>query len=169
VDVQRKTAPRTPLDRALRLLAARARTSAELDRALARAGVEARERAVALARLRELGYMDDAAVAHGRARSLLERGMAARLAERRLRSQGVGQDAAREAVAEAAEGASERAQLEKALERRLRGRAVRDDKERRRLFRSLVAQGHRPALVAAVLQMGDEVGDDVESDDALDR
>jgi hypothetical protein len=46
---------------------------------------------------------------------------------------------------------------------------VRDDKERRRLFRSLVAQGHRPALAAAALQMGDEVADDVENDESLDR
>ncbi len=156
----------TPLDRALRLLAVRARTAVELDRALLRAGVDAAARASALARLRELGYMDDAKVAAGRARSLVVKGFAPRMAERRLQSQGVLAGTAREAVAEAVEGADERALLDRALARRLRGRQVRDEKERRRLFRALVMQGHRPRLVADALRLAEEVVDDVETEDA---
>jgi regulatory protein len=155
--VPREIAPPTTLDRALRLLAVRARTEAELDRALERKGVPAEERQTALARLRELGYMDDAAVAEGRARSLIGRGASQRLAEKKLRSQGVQAVQARAAVAEAAEGQSERALVEQALARRLRGRPPKDEKERRRLFRALVQQGHRASLVSQALKLSEEV------------
>ena len=141
----------TPLDRALRLLARRAYTAAEMQAALEKAGVSAGERAEAVARLRELGYMDDLEVARTRARTLLGRGAAPRLAERRLGEQGVGVAQARAAVGEAAQGASEAELLERALQKLLRGRAPAGDKERRRAFRALVAKGHRPAQVARAL------------------
>jgi regulatory protein len=157
-----------PLDLALRLLAARSRTEAELLRALAARSIPEADRASAVARLRELGYMDDAAVASGRARTLLSQGAAPRLVQQRLLAQGVEAAVARQAAEEAAEGQGERELLEKALERRMRGRAPRDDKERRRLFRALVGKGHRPSLVARVLGLNDgEVQDDaVGTDDA---
>ena len=141
----------TGLDRALRLLARRAYTAAEMEAALERAGVSERERAEAVARLRELGYMDDLEVARARARTLLGRGAAPRLAERRLGEQGVAAAQARAAVGEAAQGASEVELLERALRKVLRGRAPGGDKERRRAFRALVAKGHRPAQVARAL------------------
>src|SRR6266850_5299900 len=95
----------TPLHRALKLLALKARTEAELDRALKRAGVSDVDCTLALARLRELGYMDDAAVASARARTLVEQGAAPLLVRRRLRAQGVSSGTARAAAEEAAEGA----------------------------------------------------------------
>jgi regulatory protein len=150
----------TPLDRALRLLARRAYTAAEMDVALARKGVSEGERAEAVARLRELGYMDDLEVARARARSLLGRGAAPRLAERRLGEQGVTAAQARAAVSEAAGGATEAELLERALRGSLRGRAPAGDKERRRLFRALVAKGHRPAQVARALGIGWDGDDD---------
>src|SRR5438128_11469366 len=64
----------TAVDRALRLLARKARTEKEMHLALEKAGVSEGERAEAVARLRELGYMDDMEVARGRARTLLGRG-----------------------------------------------------------------------------------------------
>ncbi len=149
----------TPLDRALRLLARRAHTALEMDKALEKAGVPEGERAEAVARLRELGYMDDLEVARARARTLLGRGAAPRLAERRLGEQGVGAAQARAAVGEAAQGATEAELLERALQRMLRGRAPAGDKERRRAFRALVAKGHRPAQVARALGLTWE-GDD---------
>ena len=149
----------TPLDRALRLLARKAHTALEMDKALAKAGVAEAERAEAVARLRELGYMDDLEVARARARTLLGRGAALRLAERRLGEQGVGAAQARAAVGEAAQGASEAELLDRALHRMLRGRAPAGDKERRRAFRALVAKGHRPAQVARALGLTWE-GDD---------
>src|SRR3989454_3278508 len=54
------------MDKALRLLALRSRTAQELDRALAKAGVASTDRESALARLRELGYIDDREVARAR-------------------------------------------------------------------------------------------------------
>src|SRR6266852_3683766 len=112
-----------------------------MDKALAKAGVAEAERAEAVARLRELGYMDDLEVARARARTLLGRGAAPRLAERRLGEQG----------GEAAEGATEAELLDRALQKMLRGRAPAGDKERRRAFRALVAKGHCPAQVARAL------------------
>ena len=136
----------TALDRALELLARKAY-------------VPEGERAEAVARLRELGYMDDMEVARGRARTLLGRGAAPGLAERRPGEQGVGAAQARAAVGEAAQGACEAELLERALRRVLRGRAPAGDKERRRIFRALVAKGHRPSLVAGALGFSWE-GDD---------
>jgi regulatory protein len=149
----------TALDRALRLLARRSYTQQELQAALARAGVGEADREGAVARLRELGYIDDREVARARARTLLERGAATRLAERKLGEQGVGAAQARAAVGEAAEGASEADLLARALRKVLRGRAPAGDKERRRAFRALVAKGHRPSQVASALGLSWE-GDD---------
>ena len=103
--------------------------------------------------------MDDLEVARARARTLLERGAAPRLAERRLGGQGVGAAQARAAVGEAAQGASEIDLLARALRKVLHGRAPAGDKERRRAFRALVAKGHRPSQVAGALGLSWE-GDD---------
>ena len=153
----------SPLDKALKLLAARARTELELDRALARAKVSAPDRKAALARLRELGYMDDREVARGRARALIERGEAPRLAARRLAAQGVEEEVAAVAVAEAVGAAGEEELAAGALRRRLRGRAPRDEREKRRLLRALIAKGYKPSAAARALGMeweGDEPIDD---------
>ena len=150
----------TAVDRALRLLARKARTEKEMHLALEKAGVSEGERAEAVARLRELGYMDDMEVARGRARTLLGRGAAPGLAERRLGEQGVGAAQARAAVVEAAQGASEAELLERALHKMLRGRAPAGDKEGRRAFRALVAKGHRPAQVARALGISWDGHDD---------
>src|SRR5581483_5357666 len=53
----------------MRILGRRARTAAELERALERGGVAAEERESALARLKELGYINDAETARFRARA----------------------------------------------------------------------------------------------------
>src|SRR5437879_11676958 len=106
----------TAVDRALRLLARKARTEEEMHLALEKAGVSEGERAEAVARLRELGYMDDLEVARTRARTLLGRGAAPRLAERRLGEQGVGAAQARAAVGAAARGAGAAELLGRALQ-----------------------------------------------------
>jgi regulatory protein len=141
------------------MLARRPYTQQELLAALTRFGVTDDERQTAVARLRELGYMDDLEIARARARTLLERGTAPRLAERKLGERGVGAAQARAAVGEAAQGASETDLLAKALHKMLRGRAPAGEKERRRVFRALVAKGHRPSQVAGALGMSWE-GDD---------
>lgn len=139
------------LDKALRLLAARARTERELDGGLARAGFPEAERKRALARLRELGYMDDREVARARARTLVERGAGPRLLRRRLGAQGIPHEDVEAAVAEAKGEASDDELAARALQRRLKGRPPRDEKEKRRLLRALIAKGHRPGAAARAL------------------
>src|SRR5437879_273872 len=138
----------TPMDKALRLLALRSRTAQELDRALAKTGVASTDRESALARLRELGYIDDREVARARARTRVGQGDAPRLAAKRLAAAGIDGSDAREAAGEAAEGAEEAELAAKALQRRLRGRKPQDLREKQRLLRGLVARGHRPSAVA---------------------
>ncbi len=148
----------TAMQRALKLIARKARTQAEVERALAKFSPAEREAAVA--RLKELGYMDDREVGLSRARSLLAKGEAPRLAARRLASQGVASADARAAVAEAAGGAADDELVARALRLKLRGRQPKDEGERRRLFRSLVAKGHRASAVARALQLAWEGDDD---------
>ena len=149
----------TAVEKALKLLAVRSRTVLELDRALDRAKISAEDRKLALARLRELGYMDDREVARGRARTLIERGEGPRVIARRLESQGIAKEDARAAVAEAKGAAGDDELALRALRRKLRGRTPRDDAEKRRLLRGLIAKGHKPAAAARALEMewdGDE-------------
>lgn len=156
-------APETALSRALRLLGVRQRTARELDAALARAKVPLDERKAALARVRELGYLDDREVARSRARALIGKGNAPRLLARKLAAQGIAPSEARAAAVEAAEGAGEDELAAQALQRRLRGRTPADDREKQRLFRQLVAKGHRPSAVARAIGMELD-GDDAEDD-----
>lgn len=142
----------SPLDRAVALLASRERTVRELEAALARRGVPEEERAAALARVKELGYIDDASVARARAKRLLEKGGAPRLAERKLVAQGVSRETAQAASREAAGDRSEAELAREALQRRLRGRPIASEKERQRLLRLLVRMGHRPSAALAALK-----------------
>jgi len=147
------------LDKAFRLLAMRARTVQELDRALERAKVSERDRKAALARLRELGYMDDREVARFRARRSIERGDGARLAERRLGAQGIAPAEVRAAVEEAKGEADDDELALRALQRRLKGRKPKDEREKQKLLRALIAKGHRPGAAARALGIeweGDE-------------
>ena len=137
----------------------RARTVAELDRALERAKVSERDRKAALARLRELGYMDDREVARFRARRSIERGDGARLAERRLAAQGIAPAEVRAAVEEAKGEADDDELALRALQRRLKGRKPKDEREKQKLLRALIAKGHRPGAAARALGIeweGDE-------------
>jgi len=151
------------LDLAMKLLALRSRTELELSRALRRAGVTEDDAKAAVARLRELRYMDDRQVAAARAKSLIERGDAPRMVVRRLARQGISGPDARAAVKEASEGAGDDELAVRALRRKLRGRSPADDREKRRLLRSLVAKGHRPGSAARALNIEWSGEDDVES------
>ena len=147
------------LDKAFRLLAMRARTVQELDRALERAKVSEKDRKAALARLRELGYMDDREVARFRARRSIERGDGARLTERRLAAQGIAPAEVRAAVEEAKGEADDDELALRALQRRLKGRKPKDEREKQKLLRALIAKGHRPGAAARALGIeweGDE-------------
>src|SRR5213082_1809123 len=105
-------------------LAARSRTEAELRQALISRQYPPADVETAVARVRELGYLDDGEVARARARSLLGRGAAPGLAARRLEAQGIAPAQARTAAFGEAGDEGEAGLLERALERRLKGRKL---------------------------------------------
>lgn len=155
-----------PLSRAkalaLRLLASRARTEAQLRARLAKAEL-AGEADEVMTWLRGLGYLDDAAYARARARALVAPGrLGPRLAEKRLRAAGIAGAAARAAISAAiadaagdgGDGEGGEIALCRALaERRARGVALDalDDRARRRLARFLLGRGFAGPVVARVL------------------
>jgi regulatory protein len=147
---------------ALRYLAARARTEAQVRERVARAELSGEADAV-VAWLVRLGYLDDAAYARARARSLVSAGrVGPRLAERRLVAAGIERGPAREAVAEALAAADPGGEGEVALcralaERRARGElGALDDRARRRLARFLLARGFSGSAVARTLGLHDD-------------
>ena len=151
------------VQKALKLLASRQRTQRELELALIRARIPAEERKAAVARVKELGYLDDSEVARSRARTLLGKGIAPRFATRKLAAQGIAATAARAALEEAAEGTTEEELARTALRRKLRGRTP-DATMKQTLLRQLAAKGHKPTVLARILGTEWE-GDDPEDDD----
>jgi regulatory protein len=153
--------PESPLAKAkamaLRALAARARSEAEIRAKLARAELgEVADEVVAW--LRGLGYLDDRAFAAARARALLRPGrLGPRMAERRIAAAGVDAPEARGAVAEALELAGGGSQGELALCRALAQKRVRGDpralpeRDRARLARFLLGRGFSGSAVAQVV------------------
>jgi regulatory protein len=88
-------------DRAIRLLAVRARSVADLRRRLAREGPDPRHVTAAIERLVAAGVVDDAEYARGRVRSRLRsQGTSARRLRQELARDGVASDVAAEAVSE---------------------------------------------------------------------
>ena len=104
---------------ALKMLSRRARSEAEVRRALEKAPFSAEVIAAALARLKELGYLDDQAFARARAQTLLEKGrLGPSAVSRRLAAQGVDEGEAEAAVSDARGGRSDEALAREALSRR---------------------------------------------------
>jgi len=89
----------SPLERAVRLLAGRDFTAAELDGRLARAGIDAGARAQVLERLAGAGYLDDGRVIRDRATRLAGRGYSDMAIRRDLESRGASRELLDEALA----------------------------------------------------------------------
>jgi regulatory protein len=145
--------------RALRLLAARPRTEAQIRERLVRAGFPEEADGV-VTWLRGLGYLDDAAFARANARAMLAPGkLGPRKAEQRLLQAGLPAEDARAAVREALQGdegrqlgAAERDLCRTLAERRARGPlAELDDRARARLARFLAGRGFAGPVIASVL------------------
>jgi regulatory protein len=143
---------------ALRQVALRARTEAQLRARLARDDLSAQADEV-IGWLRGLGYLDDAAYARARARALLAPGqLGPRKVEERLLRAGLSPAEARGAIREAlaAEGDEPRVR-ERQLCRVLAERRARapldalDDPARARLSRFLAGRGFSGSVVSAVL------------------
>ena len=142
-------------DRALNMLAARARSSRELERLLVRKGAEPRHVRAAIARLQAAGFLDDAAFARQVARSRLSgAGHSARRVRQELARKGVertvADDSVREVVAD--EEIDEQALAVAAAEKKLRSlRGLEPDVRRRRLYAFLARRGFAPDSIRIAL------------------
>ena len=139
---------RQAVRKALELLARRPRTEAQLRTALARQ-VEPEHLGPAVARLRSLGYLDDAVWARDYVASGRARGRSAALLRRELLANGVpGED-----VASAVEAHDDAAAALEAAHRRLRALTGLDPARRaRRLRDHLARRGFGPSVVEATLR-----------------
>ncbi|MBI4390381.1 MAG: regulatory protein RecX [candidate division NC10 bacterium] len=152
--VPKPAPPPDPLEAALRLLAIRARSAAEIRRALLRRGVPPAAADETLAALARRGYLDDAAFAKGYAES---RGVARRRGPRRvaadLASRGVSRPVVENAV-RAAFGPGEERRLAEAAAARKWAALARHPRPvaLRRLAAHLSRQGFAPQVIVALLR-----------------
>jgi len=128
---------------ALKMLARRELSEAQLRQRLARRGHAADAVDAAVQKLRAERALDDARVAETIARTQATvRGRGAHRVRREIEAAGIGRADAQRAVDDAFKDIDPDALLEAALSRRLRGRdRIADDREFQRLYRYLVAQG----------------------------
>jgi regulatory protein len=88
------------LETGVRALRRRDHSAQSLDARLERRGVDAAVRTVVVARLQELGYVDDVRFAHARAEALAERGASDRLIADDLERHGIAGELVLEAIAQ---------------------------------------------------------------------
>ena len=137
---------------AVKLLARRELSEAQVRQRLKRRGYEPDDVDAAVARLKEERSIDDARVAAAMARTQASVKRRGRLRVRRhLESAGIDRAIVRRAVDDAFDGVDEASLIQAALNRRLRGRAIETDAERQRLYRYLLNQGFDAEHVAEAL------------------
>jgi regulatory protein len=145
-DVEREAALLSTYDRALNMLALRARSSRELRRQLVRKGEPADRVDAAIQRLIAAGFLDDGAFARQFARSkAIGAGMSRRRIEQELRRRGVPRDVGDGAIAQvfAEEDLDETAVVERAARKKLRALRNLDVETRnRRLYAYLARRGY---------------------------
>ncbi len=138
-------------DAALRLLAGRDLTTAQLRGRLLRRGLPADEVGRTLNRLTRAGLLDDARTAAAHARRMVHVKLRGRdRARRELEALGIDPETADRALAAVFAEVDEAAVLERAIARRTEG-PIRARAELRRLHGALVRQGFAPDEVAAAL------------------
>ena len=139
---------------ALKMLARRELSEAQIRQRLARREHDAGEIDAAVERLRAERAIDDRRVADAIARtqSSLKRRGKLRI-RREIEHAGIARETARSAVDDVFADVDADALLEQALSKRVRGRGkIADQKEFNRLYRYLVGQGFEPERVLAVLK-----------------
>lgn len=166
--IEREAARLKVYDRALNLLAFRARSSAELSGALVRKGEPKDLADLAVARLQEQGLLDDAAFAESFTRTkVLGAHQSKRRVQRDLARKGVARavtDAAISTVFEE-EGVDQRAVVEQAARKKLRSLTKLDPMvRRRRLYAFLARRGYDGEDIRRAMEaVGEELregGDD---------
>jgi regulatory protein len=156
-------------DRALNLLAFRARSARELHRRLTEKGVPAERADTVIAKLREVGLIDDADFARQLARSKVSGGASRRRLHQELFKRGVARDVADEAVDEVLEdeNVDEVAVAERVARKRLPSLARSDaPTRRRRLYAFLARRGHDSETIREVMRRVLGHGDDRIASDA---
>jgi regulatory protein len=136
----------------LRLLTQRARSRAELAKALAKRGVPDDAATRVLDRFAEVGLLDDAALAAGLAQAQhRERGLARRAVAAKLRERGLGEEV--ETALIGIDGDDERARAAQLVEKRLRSLAgLPPEVQARRLVGLLARKGYSSGLAYAVVR-----------------
>jgi regulatory protein len=139
---------------ALRMLATRELSEAQIRQRLARREYADDEIEAAVARLKAANSIDDTRVAGALART--EAGLRKRgrlRVKRRIEAAGIASAIAQRAVDETFADIDADALMAAALERRLRGRAeIADDREFQRLYRFLSSQGFESDRILALLR-----------------
>ena len=142
----RATAQLKTYDRALNMLALRARSAADLRRTLLRKGEPAEHVDVAIARLLQAGFLDDVSFARQFARSrVLGAGLSRRRIQAELARRGVAREVAGAAIEEVfgEEHVDEEATLERVARKKLNMLARLDTStQRRRLYAFLARRGY---------------------------
>lgn len=137
-------------ERALRLLALRGRSRAELRKKLAERDFSKAVIDRVLENLGELGYLDDEAFAVNRARHLaVNRLYGDRKIEQQLREKGISREAAREAIREVREEFPEQEGIARSAAKKLQGHSINGlgKKERLALARTLQGKGFHLGLI----------------------
>jgi len=144
--VEREAAVLATYDRALNMLALRARSARELRRQLVRKGEPADQVDAAVGRLLAAGLLDDGAFARQFARSkAVGAGMSRRRIQQELTRRGVARETGDDAIADvfAEEALDEGAVVEHAARKKLRSLANLDaETRRRRLYAYLARRGY---------------------------
>ena len=154
-------------DRALNMLAFRARSSAELARALVRKGEPKELADRAVARLQEQGLLNDAAFAESFTRAkVLGAQQSKRRVQQGLARKGVARSITDEAIATVfeEEGVDQRDVVEQAARKKLRSLMRLDPAvRRRRLYAFLARRGYDGEDIRVAMQaVGEELRDDVD-------
>lgn len=143
-------------DRALNMLAFRARSATELSRALVRKGADREHVSRAIARLVEQGFIDDAAFARAFTRAkVVGASHSRRRVQQELQRKGVARDVATEAIGDVLEeeGIDQLALIESAARRKLRTLGTLDPPVwRRRLYGFLARRGFDASDIQRVME-----------------
>ena len=146
VALEREAAQLKTYDRALNMLALRARSSNDLRRILLRKGESAEQVGIAIERLQQAGFLDDVSFARQFARSrVLGAGLSRRRIQAELARRGVARDVAGVAIDEVfgEESVDESATLERVARKKLLTLARLDAAtQRRRLYAFLARRGY---------------------------
>jgi regulatory protein len=156
-EIEREAGLLRTYDRALNMLAARGRAAADLRRVLLRKGEPADHVDLAIARLEQAGFIDDAAFARQFTRSkAVGGGVSRRRVQQELTRRGVAREVSDDAIKEVfvEEAVDEAASIERVARKKLRTLTTVDGATRkRRLYGFLARRGYDSDAISRVLRV----------------